>query len=32
MADLVRVRRWAEALIALHLDAATWSFEFDNAK
>ncbi|MDQ0893280.1 SprT-like domain-containing protein [Agromyces ramosus] len=32
MADLVRVRRWAEALIALHLDPATWSFEFDNAK
>jgi predicted SprT family Zn-dependent metalloprotease len=32
MADLVRVRRWAEALIALHLDPAVWSFGFDNAK
>ena len=32
MADLERVRRWAEALIVLHLDAAVWSFAFDNAK
>lgn len=32
MADLDRVRRWAEALIALHLDPAVWSFGFDNAK
>lgn len=31
MADLTRVRTWAEALIALHLDA-TWSFGFDSAK
>jgi hypothetical protein len=31
MADLDRVRRWAAALIALHLDPS-WSFEFDNAK
>ncbi|MFT2818295.1 SprT-like domain-containing protein [Leifsonia sp. A12D58] len=31
MADLVRVRHWADALIALHLDS-TWSFGFDNAK
>ena len=32
MADLERVRRWADALIELHLDAATWTFAFDNAK
>jgi hypothetical protein len=32
MADLERVRRWANALIALHLDPAVWSFGFDNAK
>ncbi|MEO6941558.1 MAG: SprT-like domain-containing protein [Terrimesophilobacter sp.] len=32
MADLVRVRRWADALIALHLDPAEWSFGFDSAK
>ena len=32
MADLDRVRTWANALIALHLDAAAWSFAFDNAK
>ncbi len=32
MADLVRVRTWANALIALHLDPAVWSFGFDNAK
>ncbi|MEP6482160.1 MAG: SprT-like domain-containing protein [Rhodoglobus sp.] len=31
MADLPRVRIWAHALIALHLDAS-WSFAFDNAK
>lgn len=32
MADLVRVRGWADALIALHLDPSVWSFGFDNAK
>ncbi|ARC55685.1 Protein SprT [Frondihabitans sp. 762G35] len=32
MADLDRVRHWADALIALHLDASVWSFGFDNAK
>jgi predicted SprT family Zn-dependent metalloprotease len=32
MAELERVRIWAEALIALHLDPAAWSFGFDNAK
>ncbi len=32
MADLLRVRRWADALIALHLDPAEWSFGFDHAK
>ncbi|WP_298229729.1 SprT-like domain-containing protein [Gryllotalpicola sp.] len=32
MADLARVTTWANALIALHLDARTWSFGFDNAK
>ncbi len=26
------VRRWADALIALHLDPSVWSFGFDNAK
>lgn len=31
MADLARVRVWAEALLRLHLDS-TWSFGFDNAK
>ena len=31
MSELHRVRHWAEALIALHLDD-TWSFAFDNAK
>lgn len=31
MSDLNRVRHWAEALIALHLDDS-WSFSFDNAK
>jgi predicted SprT family Zn-dependent metalloprotease len=32
VADLNRVRTWADALIALHLDANVWSFGFDNAK
>ncbi|HEY9498683.1 MAG TPA: SprT family zinc-dependent metalloprotease [Terrimesophilobacter sp.] len=32
MADLMRVRKWADALIALHLDPAEWSFGFDSAK
>lgn len=32
MADLARVRVWAEALIRLHLDPAEWSFGFDHAK
>jgi predicted SprT family Zn-dependent metalloprotease len=32
MADLERVRHWANALIALHLDPTVWSFGFDNAK
>ena len=27
-----RVRRWADALIALHLDPSVWTFDFDNAK
>lgn len=31
MAELDRVRRWADALIALHLDP-TWTFGFDTAK
>ena len=31
MSDLIRVRRWADSLITLHLDAS-WSFGFDNAK
>lgn len=31
VAELERVRRWADALIALHLDR-TWSFGFDSAK
>jgi len=31
MADLDRVRRWADALIVLHLDPS-WTFAFDNAK
>jgi predicted SprT family Zn-dependent metalloprotease len=26
------VRKWADALIALHLDPTVWSFGFDNAK
>lgn len=32
MADLIRVRTWADALIALHLDPTRWSFGFDHAK
>jgi hypothetical protein len=32
MAEFARVRRWADALIALHLDPAVWTFGFDNAK
>lgn len=32
MAELARVTTWANALIALHLDPAVWSFGFDNAK
>lgn len=32
MAELDRVRRWAEALIALHLDPRVWSFGFDHAR
>lgn len=31
MAELTRVRVWAQALIDLHLDE-TWSFGFDNAR
>lgn len=31
MAELDRVRRWADALIDLHLDRS-WTFGFDNAK
>ncbi len=31
MAELNRVRVWADALIALHLDSS-WSFGFDSAK
>lgn len=31
MAELDRVRTWAEALIRMHLDDS-WSFGFDNAK
>ena len=31
MSELSRVRIWADALIARHLDAS-WSFGFDNAK
>ena len=32
MADLHRVTKWAEALIALHLTPGEWTFGFDNAK
>ena len=31
MAELIRVRRWADALIVLHLDPS-WTFGFDSAK
>jgi predicted SprT family Zn-dependent metalloprotease len=31
VAELLRVRRWADALIALHLDPG-WTFGFDSAK
>jgi predicted SprT family Zn-dependent metalloprotease len=31
VADLVRVRVWANALIALHLDPS-WTFDFDHAR
>ena len=31
MAELNRVRTWADALISLHLDPS-WTFAFDNAK
>lgn len=32
MAELEKVRTWANALISLHLDTSVWSFGFDNAK
>lgn len=32
MSELSRVTTWAQALIAMHLDPAVWSFGFDNAK
>jgi predicted SprT family Zn-dependent metalloprotease len=32
VAELARVRHWANALITLHLDPEVWSFGFDNAK
>ena len=32
MAELERVRHWANALIRLHLDATVWTFGFDNAR
>ena len=32
MAELDRIRRWANALIALHLDPTEWSFGFDHAR
>ncbi|MET0302899.1 MAG: SprT-like domain-containing protein [Microbacteriaceae bacterium] len=32
MADLDRVRVWADALIRMHLDPAVWTFAFDSAK
>lgn len=32
MAELERVRHWANALIRLHLDPTLWTFGFDNAK
>jgi predicted SprT family Zn-dependent metalloprotease len=32
VADLERVRIWADALIALHLDPRVWTFGFDHAR
>lgn len=32
MAELGRVRVWADALIRLHLESDHWSFDFDHAK
>ena len=32
MAELDRVRVWADALIRMHLDPTEWSFGFDSAK
>ncbi len=32
MAELDRVRHWADALIRLHLDPSVWTFGFDHAK
>ncbi|WGD36772.1 SprT-like domain-containing protein [Lysinibacter sp. HNR] len=32
MAELSQVKKWAEALIALHLNPLEWSFAFDHAK
>ncbi len=32
MAELERVRVWADALIALHLPGSGWSFGFDHAR
>lgn len=32
MAELARVRVWAEALIRAHLDPTEWSFDFDHAR
>jgi predicted SprT family Zn-dependent metalloprotease len=32
MADLDRVRTWADALIRMHLDPTEWTFAFDHAK
>lgn len=32
MADLDRVRVWADALIRMHLDPERWSFGFDRAR
>jgi predicted SprT family Zn-dependent metalloprotease len=32
MAELARVRVWAEALIRLHLDGEGWTFGFDHAR
>ena len=32
MAELDRVKVWANALIVLHLDPTVWTFGFDNAK